>query len=333
MVNFPAPVGGTPFPIDFAPSFTFAVLYAALVPLMVYRMFTKRSRSILLIGTIAFSIERIVIFALRAVQSRNESRRLSPGLTTYMQISFAIGFISIANSINSLVRCLLVNPTYGSSTYGQSAAAASKGGLMGPPLLGTPDYPKARQWMRRGTGIMALSFIGAIILGLVANTHYNKTFDNQQRADTTELLRFINTVVTLVLTVVLFTATVLGKLLLPRICNRAVLVTSTMITLMCIISIYRLAVMGQRTTSLEIVGPLDTTGAKAAFYILHVLPEWLAALVLFGGNTRQTFGAGMFGDYRLRDETEAQKQKREMKETELDKQRMLDMSQSDVTAI
>jgi hypothetical protein len=58
MVNFPAPVGGTPYQIDFAPSFIFAVLYGALVPLMVYRMFSRRSRSILLIGTVAFSVER-----------------------------------------------------------------------------------------------------------------------------------------------------------------------------------------------------------------------------------------------------------------------------------
>ncbi|KAF9476866.1 hypothetical protein BDN70DRAFT_881858 [Pholiota conissans] len=333
MVNFPAPVGGTPFPIDFAPSLTFAVLYGALVPLMVYRMFNRRSRSILLLGTFLFSTERIVIFALRAVQSRNESHRLSPGLTTYMQISFAIGFIGIANNIVNLVRCLLVNATYGPSTYGQSAAAASKGGLMEPPPLGTPDYPKARQWIRRGAWITSSSFIGAFVLGLVALSNYNKTFNDQQQADTTDLLRFISTVAALVLTTVLVKATVLGKYFLPRICNRAVLVTLTMTTLICIIAIYRLTVMGQRTTSLEMVGPLDTTGAKAAFYIFHVLPEWLAALVLFGGNTRQTFGAGMFGDYRLRDETEAQKQKRETKEAEKAKQRMLDMSQSDITAI
>ena len=91
--------------------------------------------------------------------------------------------------------------------------------------------------------------------------------------------------------------------------------------------------MGQRTTSLAIVGPLDTISAKAAFYIFHVLPEWLATLVLFGDNTRKTFGTGLFGDYRIRDETEGQRQKREMKEAEAEKQHMLKGSRSDVVAI
>ena len=58
MVNFPVPVGGTVYPIDLAPAILFAVLYGMLVPLMFYRMFQRRGRSTLLIGTIAFSIER-----------------------------------------------------------------------------------------------------------------------------------------------------------------------------------------------------------------------------------------------------------------------------------
>lgn len=59
MVNIPAPVGGTALPADFVPSIVFAVLYALVVPLMIYRVVLKRrSRTLLLIGTIIFSIER-----------------------------------------------------------------------------------------------------------------------------------------------------------------------------------------------------------------------------------------------------------------------------------
>lgn len=55
---FPTPVGGTLLPTDFAPSILFAVLYALLVPVMIYRAWDKRSRTTLLIGTAIFGIER-----------------------------------------------------------------------------------------------------------------------------------------------------------------------------------------------------------------------------------------------------------------------------------
>jgi len=42
--------------------------------------------------------------------------------------------------------------------------------------------------------------------------------------------------------------------------------------------------------------PLDSSSAKAIFYLFHVLPEWLAILVLLSVNVRKTFGTGSFGD-------------------------------------
>jgi hypothetical protein len=60
MVYFPAPVGGVVYPPDYAPSILFATLYGFLVPLIIYRVLDKRSRTTMLIGTILFSIERYV---------------------------------------------------------------------------------------------------------------------------------------------------------------------------------------------------------------------------------------------------------------------------------
>ena len=56
--RFPTPVGGTPLPVDFAPSIIFAVLYGIISPLLFFRLLDKRSRTVLLIGTAVFSIER-----------------------------------------------------------------------------------------------------------------------------------------------------------------------------------------------------------------------------------------------------------------------------------
>jgi hypothetical protein len=77
-----------------------------------------------------------------------------------------------------------------------------------------------------------------------------------------------------------------------------------------VIGIYRLSVMGLKTTSLTSPSPLDTPRSKATFYIFHVLPEWLASLILFGYNIRETFGTGLLGDWRISDETEKQRVQR-----------------------
>ena len=76
------------------------------------------------------------------------------------------------------------------------------------------------------------------------------------------------------------------------------------------IGVYRLSVMWIRTTSLSAPSPLNTPRSKAAFYIFHVLPEWLASLILFGNNIRKTFGTGLVGDKRLWDETEKEREYR-----------------------
>ena len=64
------------------------------------------------------------------------------------------------------------------------------------------------------------------------------------------------------------------------------------------------------------VGPhsLNSAGAKACFYVFHILPEWLGSLILFSTNLRQVFGTGPFGDWRKVDETEEGRKKRLEKE-------------------
>jgi hypothetical protein len=76
------------------------------------------------------------------------------------------------------------------------------------------------------------------------------------------------------------------------------------------IGVYRLSIMWIKTTSLSAPSPLNTPRSKAAFYIFHVLPEWLAILILFGNNIRKTMGTGLIGDKRLWDETEKEREHR-----------------------
>lgn len=58
--TFPAPIGGTPFDLDFAPSIIFAVGYAAVTILAVYRLARPKSRTLSTFGTLAFVIEQYV---------------------------------------------------------------------------------------------------------------------------------------------------------------------------------------------------------------------------------------------------------------------------------
>ena len=129
------------------------------------------------------------MFTLRAVQAHSESKRYSIGLATYMQASFGLGFLNIANNLVNLIRCLLVNATYGSERYPESAAASSKGGLLSPPPEGTPDLPRMRFWARRLTDLLVLVLVVAAIS---ANSHYDKVFDDQKEADLTANKRFVH---------------------------------------------------------------------------------------------------------------------------------------------
>jgi len=288
---------------------------------MLYRILGRRSRCTLLIGTIAFSIERIIIFSLRAVQARSDSSRFSSGLVTYQQISFGMGFIGIASDAVKIVRCLLVNATYGPEKYSESPAAATKGGLVPPPTADTPDQPRVRSLCRQATGYLGLAFLGAIVPGIIANSNYSKVFDSQTNADLTANTRIASTAVAVALSCIVVCLTWWGLLKLPRISKRGVAIIGAIYTLILMIGIYRLSVMWLKTTSLSAPNPLNTPSSKAAFYIFHVLPEWLATLILFGDNIRKTFGTGLVGDWRLWDETEKQRVKRLAREAKREAKR------------
>lgn len=76
------------------------------------------------------------------------------------------------------------------------------------------------------------------------------------------------------------------------------------------VAIYRLVVMHNKTISLTSLAPssLNRSAAKAAFYVFHMLPEWISVALLLGFNIREMFDTGLWGDWRNADETERQKE-------------------------
>jgi len=293
-----------------------------------------------------FAIERIVIYSLRATQARNATKRLSPGLLTYQQISFGLGYIGIANDMINIIRCMLVNTTFSIETYYQAPAskdaplipkdgenniqAYHKGSgeflisgwqrerFTGKPREGDPDYAKRRATFRRLTGIAGLLFLAATVPGIIAHQHFGNLLKNTSQANSDYKLRYASSAVALLFILLTAAATVWAYVKLPRVRPKAVSMMLAICTLMTVISIYRLSVMYNWTDSESFLstGPntLNSSGAKAAFYILHALPEWLATVLLFSTNVRMVFGTGLFGDWRRRDETAEERAKREEKE-------------------
>jgi hypothetical protein len=132
---------------------------------------------------------------------------MSKGLLTYMQISFGMGFIGIANDLVNIVRILLVNPSYGSEKYFQSPAAASKtdpsmtsedvdsnprhhvDDFPGEPPDKTPDHPCQRFWSRRFSDFTNLAFLAATVPGIIANSRFSSVLDKPDVANRTMRLR------------------------------------------------------------------------------------------------------------------------------------------------
>ena len=185
---------------------------------------------------------RVVIFSLRAVQAKNDSSRFSGGLVTYQQISFGMGFIGIASDAVRLVKCLLVNATYGPEKYSESPAAATKGGLVPPPTADTPDQPQARSLYRKASGLLGLAFLGSVVPGVIANSNYSNVLNSQTNADLTSSTRLVvviiiiefdpkpttynfriaSTAVAVALSCIVVYMTSWGSLKLPRISKRGV---------------------------------------------------------------------------------------------------------------
>jgi hypothetical protein len=82
--------------------------------------------------------------------------------------------------------------------------------------------------------------------------------------------------------------------------------------------IYRLIVMHSTTSNINSPDhqSLNTLSDKAAFYVVHLLPEYLVTLMMCAFNVKEICQTGFKGDDRWRDETPKQREKREKKERE-----------------
>lgn len=314
---FPSPVGGVPMASDFGISIFFSLLYLSLIPIFVSRLYNKHSRVIVSINAIITTIERVIIFSLRAWQSRNSAERTSPTLTTYMQVTIALPYIVIAHDVVVLLRCLYVNSTKGSAGFTDprdSPVAPSMSSSMHPlsPLhspsihlsdeIHIHDDPKKRFFYRWFTDVLKLAFLAATIPGIIGNAHYRGGMDNASTANEVMITRYLSSGIALFL-ILFVAALVVRARKLPKV--EPIHITILLSILACNASsaIFRLLFMYHRTTSLTSIAPGsgNTPLEKATFYIFHMLSDWLAVALLLVPNIRAIFKTGMWGDWRAVD--------------------------------
>ncbi|PSS37854.1 hypothetical protein PHLCEN_2v322 [Hermanssonia centrifuga] len=311
--TFPAPIGGVPFNQDFAPSILFAFLYAIITIIGFYRLARSSSRCLMFIGTLAFVFERIVIYGLRAHQAHDPSERASDSLTVYWQMTYSIGYVSILADIITILRSFLVNSTYppndvpvysrndgsDSSLLVGNAADTSYISLDRP----QDDQPRARFWFRRICGFLALSTWISIILGTVSGLHYVKAETNANQVSLVQSLRYACTSLVFIQVLIVQVLSLWAFFCVARLRRSAALILFIIATLLNIVSVYRLVVMRLQTPALVSTGPssLNDPASKVTFYVFQAAPEWIAAAILVSINVRQTYGTGMWGDFRSTD--------------------------------
>ncbi|KIJ67695.1 hypothetical protein HYDPIDRAFT_107161 [Hydnomerulius pinastri MD-312] len=333
-ISFPSPVGGVSLSSDFAPSIFFALLYASLLPIFFKRLANKRSRAILSVNAVLTVIERIVIFSLRAWQSRTPAKQTSPGLATYMQVTISLAYIAIAQDSVQLLRCLYVNSTKGpapdyvdsaespvgttsSSQYPLSPARANDLDSLNDGAVQS-DQPRQRFMYRRFTDVLKLIFLAATIPGIIGNAKYKNTFNNTSTGNQVMINRYVSSGIALALMIFVAVLTIRARHL-PRV--RPINIIFILAVLACTASsaIFRLAFMYHHTTSLisKAPGSGNTPVEKATFYIFHMLSDWMAIALLLVPNVREMFATGMWGDWRAVDpspaELEWQRKRKEAK--------------------
>ncbi|KAF8577592.1 hypothetical protein K439DRAFT_1364382 [Ramaria rubella] len=293
--KFPSPVGGTLIKEDFAPSIVFATLYGFLVPLAAFRFLQKESRTTLLIAVTTFSIERVVIFSLRANQSRNVEKAASANLASYEQVTIGLGYIGICHALTGFLRVLLVNATRPEVNGGHGDA--------NPTFESQPDRPRERFWYRRLAGLIFLGFIGASVPDLISGSIYSNAINSSSSASLVMVLRYVSSGLAFFMIMHILLVALVATREVRRIDKSATYVLMGLATLLAVVPLYRLAVMHNTTNSLLSQGPgsLSSPSAKALFYIFHMVPEWTAAALIFSLNSREIFNTGPFGDWRATD--------------------------------
>ncbi|KAJ7063899.1 hypothetical protein C8F01DRAFT_1274809 [Mycena amicta] len=303
-MSVPALVGGFSLrQYDLAPAIIFAAAYALVAGLLFYRLWKRESRTLTVLEVASFASERMAVFALRAVAAAVPSFE-STGLTKYLQLTLALGYLTLAHILSKVIRVLLVNSTNPPS-YDQPEDSNTL-------LVPAPDPHDARRRaiFRNINLLQLLPYFTAMILAIL-QTRRDFT-DPETAANRAEQYAAAALSLFLIASEVLTVLWARWWVPPAPINMRAVNFLTVTTALLILPAVYRLTLFHQNTPDVKSLthAALNTPRDKAAFYILHVLPEWLIAALVSSVNIKELCGTGMWGDLRSRDETPAERERR-----------------------
>ncbi|KAF7340050.1 hypothetical protein MVEN_01923000 [Mycena venus] len=309
-MSIPSLVGGISLrDYDFAASVAYACAFGLLPTIFLWRLWwDKRWWTLILIQPFVFAIERQVVFTLRSGVAWKQNE--SSGLSKLMQVSFALGYIDTSDTVLKLIRTILVNTTIGTPVSDSERAQ--------PPSTINVDEPRRRFWYRRWSDFLETLYLVALVAAIIATAHQNPTNEETGQNHAHQIERYLSSAVGLVFILLEIFTLLWASKTLPRIDQRAVRLLLVLTTLLTIPPIYRLVVMRHTTPDVHALGhEAQNTGAdKAAFYVVHLLPEWIVIFLMCIFNVREICQTGFKGDTRWWDETPKEREKRERKERE-----------------
>ncbi|EDR11608.1 uncharacterized protein LACBIDRAFT_313996 [Laccaria bicolor S238N-H82] len=342
--SFPSLIGGFSLPHDLVPSIVFAATYGLLIPISIWRIVSKRSRSFLIFGTTAFVVERTVMFSLRAVISRQPPEKAAEGLVEYLQTTIAMGFVALSQDLAGMMRAVLVNGTYGSDMlnaqtekvqekehleHGGTLTSSSKSMFSSNYNFSVnsnfsafdmeiPDHPRTRFWIRRIHDMTQILFVAAMATGFMGNSRIVSQRHDPTQTTINQALRYTSTAVTVFELFVISGMCIWAYYRMGRVNKRACSVLAALTIFLAIPAIYRLSIMSFTTSSYYSLDPgsNNSTLDKAIFYLLNVVPEWAFVMIICSINVREVLGISCKGDERCRDETKEERVRRETKEQE-----------------
>ncbi|KAJ7356896.1 hypothetical protein DFH08DRAFT_468177 [Mycena albidolilacea] len=310
----PALVGGITLRADLPGAIAFATAFALLGTVFLWRLVDKRWRTLILIQPLLFAVERQVVFTLRAGMAAKPNTE-SSGLSKFMQVSFTLGYLNTADTVLKLIRTILVNTTNASGS-----AATTDHPLSAPSAPSSApnvDEPRRRFWYRRWSDFLQTLYFTALVAGILATAHQSEASESGPNL-AHQIERYASSAIGLVFILLEILTLLWASKTLPRIDQRAVRFLLALTVLLTIPPTYRLVVMRHTTPDVHALGhqALNTGADKAAFYIVHMVPEWAVLLLMSVVNVRDICQTGLKGDTRWWDETPKERAKRERKERE-----------------
>ncbi|KAH9916202.1 uncharacterized protein B0H18DRAFT_1124341 [Fomitopsis serialis] len=300
--KFPSPIGGIPFPHDFAPALFFTILYAITAPVGIYRMVNKRSRTLMILGTVIFSVERIADFAIRAAEAEKPNIRTTKFFVGWLQSAYGMGFLSTTQDLNNLARLFVMKTTEGTSfpvgipPVGRTASRMEEEQPLAA-MGGFEDEPARRALLRRtGIATLVLRLLAVALAGVSGGLYYNGIASESQ-ASLVQHTRYASTIIVLFLQFFGLSEVLWALAARPKRTPRGpALYICSMICI--IVSLHddhhRVSpdsdVQLHRLADVDGPGSLNGPTAKALFYAFHIAPEWLSGAMLLGVNVKDTFG-------------------------------------------